>query len=90
MTQQQAILGAFVFMPPAVILSGFATPIANMPVWLQNVTVVNPLRWFLIIVRGIFLKDMPPAVVLANIYPMVLIALATLAAATWLFKRRMA
>ncbi|MGD9331548.1 MAG: ABC transporter permease [Desulfobacterales bacterium] len=90
MTQQQAILGAFIFMPPAVILSGFATPIANMPVWLQNVTVVNPLRWFLIIVRGIFLKDMPPAVVLANIYPMVLIALATLAAATWLFKRRMA
>jgi ABC-2 type transport system permease protein len=89
MTQQQAILGAFVFMPPAVILSGFATPIENMPGWLQNFTVVNPLRWFLIIVRGIFLKDMPPADVLANTLPMVAIAVVTLAAATWLFKHRM-
>jgi len=89
MTQQQAILGAFVFMPPAVILSGFATPIENMPTWLQHFTVVNPLRWFLIIVRGIFLKDMPPADVLANTLPMVAIAVATLTAATWLFKRRM-
>jgi len=89
MTQQQAILGAFIFMPPAVILSGFATPIENMPGWLQNFTVVNPLRWFLIIVRGIFLKDMPPSDVLANTLPMVAIAVVTLAAATWLFKRRM-
>jgi ABC-2 type transport system permease protein len=89
MTQQQAILGAFVFMPPAVILSGFATPIENMPGWLQNFTVVNPLRWFLIIVRGIFLKDMPPTDVLANTLPMVAIAVVTLTAATWLFKRRM-
>jgi ABC-2 type transport system permease protein len=89
MTQQQAILGAFVFMPPAVILSGFATPIENKPGWLQNFTVVNPLRWFLIIVRGIFLKDMPPADVLANTLPMVAIAVVTLTAATWLFKRRM-
>jgi ABC-2 type transport system permease protein len=89
MTQQQAILGAFVFMPPAVILSGFATPIENMPPWLQEVTLINPLRWFLIIVRGIFLKDMPAADVLANTLPMVAIAVATLTAATWLFKRRM-
>ena len=89
MTQQQAILGAFVFMPPAVILSGFATPIENMPPWLQECTLVNPLRWFLIIVRGVFLKDMPPADVLSNVLPMVVIAIATLTAATWLFKRRM-
>jgi len=89
MTQQQAILGAFVFMPPAVILSGFATPIENMPHWLQTFTSFNPLRWFLIIVRGIFLKDMPPGDVLTNTLPMVVIALATLAAAGWLFKRRM-
>ena len=89
MTQQQAILGAFVFMPPAVILSGFATPIENMPGWLQSFTAVNPLRWFLVIVRGIFLKDMPLADVLANTLPMVAIAVVTLTAATWLFKRRM-
>jgi ABC-2 type transport system permease protein len=89
MTQQQAILGAFVFMPPAVILSGFATPIENMPPWLQECTLTNPLRWFLIIVRGVFLKDMPAADVLSNTLPMVVIAIATLTAASWLFKRRM-
>jgi ABC-2 type transport system permease protein len=89
MTQQQAILGAFVFMPPAVILSGFATPIENMPPWLQDFTLVNPLRWFMIIVRGVFLKAMPAADVLANTLPMAAIALFTLAAAGWLFKRRM-
>ena len=89
MTQQQAILGAFVFMPPAVILSGFATPIENMPAWLQSVTLGNPLRWFMIIVRGIFLKAMPAADVLANTLPMAAIALVTLTAAGWLFKHRM-
>ncbi|MGD8241999.1 MAG: ABC transporter permease [Desulfobacterales bacterium] len=89
MTQQQAILGAFVFMPPAVILSGFATPIENMPHWLHTFTVVNPLRWFLIVVRSVFLKAMPAADVLANVGPIALIALATLAAAAWLFKHRM-
>jgi ABC-2 type transport system permease protein len=46
-TQQQAILGSFVFMSPAVLLSGFATPIENMPGWLQILTYANPLRYFL-------------------------------------------
>ena len=59
-TQQQAILGAFLFLVPAVILSGFATPIANMPPLVQDVTLVNPMRYFLVIVRGIFLEGLPP------------------------------
>ena len=41
------------------LLSGFATPIENMPGWLQPVTFINPLRYFLVIVRGVFLKDIP-------------------------------
>src|SRR3546814_4962726 len=49
MTQQQAILGAFLFMVPAMLLSGFATPIENMPQWLQPLTLVNPLRYFLVV-----------------------------------------
>ncbi|MFZ7128038.1 MAG: ABC transporter permease [Desulfobacterales bacterium] len=89
LTQQQAILGAFMFMPPAVLLSGFATPIENMPLWLQRLTAANPLRWFLVIVRGIFLKDMPFSDVLANTVPMAAIALVTLVCAMWLFKHRM-
>ena len=55
-TQQQAILGTFCFMSPAVLLSGFATPIENMPLWLQYVTSINPLRYMLVIARGQFLK----------------------------------
>lgn len=88
-TQQQAILGAFIFMVPAVTLSGFASPIENMPDWLQSATLANPLRHFLIIVKGLFLKDLPPAEVLHNLWPLALIALLTLSGATWLFRRRL-
>lgn len=89
MTQQQAILGAFLFMVPAMLLSGFATPIENMPGWLQPITVVNPLRYFLVIVKGVFLRDLPASEVLANTWPMMLIAMFTLSAAAWLFRRRL-
>lgn len=89
MTQQQAILGAFAFMAPAMLLSGFATPIENMPSVLQTLTLANPLRWFLVIVHGLFLKAMPADQVWANVWPMILIAIATLSAASWLFRHRM-
>jgi ABC-2 type transport system permease protein len=89
MTQQQAILGAFVFMVPAVLLSGFATPIENMPEWLQPVTLVNPLRYFLIVVKGVFLKDIPLSEVVHNTVPLALIAVVTLGAAAWLFRSRL-
>ncbi len=89
-TQQQAILGTFCFMSPAVLLSGFATPIENMPFWLQQVTAINPLRYMLVIARGEFLKAMPADIVFANIWPMALIGLCTLTASTWLFRRKLA
>lgn len=88
-TQQQAILGAFVFMTPAVTLSGYATPIENMPDWLQQATVINPLRYYLIIAKGLFLKDMPASIVFENIWPMALIALCNLTGAAWFFRRRL-
>ena len=88
-TQQQAILGAFLFMVPATLLSGFATPIDNMPNWLQPVTLLDPLRYFLVIVKGVFLKGLEPGEVLANTVPLALIAVVTLSAAAWLFRRRM-
>lgn len=87
-TQQQAILGAFVFMVPSILLSGFASPIENMPDWLQTATLANPLRHFLVIVKGLFLKDMPATEVLRNLWPLAAIAVVTLSAATWLFRRR--
>ncbi len=55
-TQQQAQISTFFFMMPAFILSGFAFPLENMPEWLQYITYINPLRYFLIIIRGVFLK----------------------------------
>jgi ABC-2 type transport system permease protein len=88
-TQQQAVLGSFLFMSPAVLLSGFATPIENMPAWLQPVTYLVPLRYYLVIAKGIFLKDMPADIVFNNIWPMAIIAIFTLTAASWFFKSRL-
>jgi ABC-2 type transport system permease protein len=55
-TQQQAMMGTFFFYLPAVLLSGFMFPIANMPEPVQCLTLANPLRYFLVIIRGVFLK----------------------------------
>jgi len=55
-TQQQAMMMNFFFSTPAFMLSGFAFPIRNMPVAVQWLTYLNPLRYFIEIVRGLFLK----------------------------------
>lgn len=55
-TQQQAMMSSFMFTFPAMLLSGFAFPIENMPQSIQYATYLNPLRYYLVIVRGIFLK----------------------------------
>jgi drug efflux transport system permease protein len=88
-TQQQAILGAFLFVVPAVILSGFATPIANMPPLIQDLTLINPMRYFLIIVRGTFLEGLSADLVYERLWPMAAIAAVTLTGATWLFRHRL-
>jgi len=55
-SQQQAMLSATMFMFPAMLLSGFAFPVENMPESIQHLTWINPLRHYLVIIRGIFLK----------------------------------
>jgi ABC-2 type transport system permease protein len=83
-TQQQASMTAtFFFLTPMIYLSGFTFPIENMPSWIQWVTYLIPLRYFLVIVRGIFLKGVGVAVLWPQIAALlacglVLIALATL------------
>ena len=57
-TQQQAFLGMFLAMVPLILLSGFTSPVDNMPTWLQVVAEVDPLKHFIIIVEGLFLKGM--------------------------------
>jgi ABC-2 type transport system permease protein len=55
-TQQQAMMASFFFFMPAMLLSGFAFPVRNMPLPVQALTMLNPIRYFMEIVRGIFLK----------------------------------
>ena len=57
-TQQQAMMSTFFFFFPVMLLSGFIFPIANMPEPIQWLTYLNPLRYFLVIVRSIFLKGL--------------------------------
>lgn len=88
-TQQQAMLGAFVFMVPSVLLSGFATPIENMPHWLQPFTYIIPLRYMLVISKGIFLKALPAKFVLVQTWPMALIAVVNFVGSGFSFRRRL-
>lgn len=88
-TQQQGLLGAFLFLVPAIILSGFTTPIANMPTIIQNITLLNPLRYFMIVLRGVFLEGLPFHMLTGQFWPMAGIGMVTLAAAGWLFRHRM-
>ncbi|MFN8392148.1 MAG: ABC transporter permease [Bdellovibrionota bacterium] len=88
MTVQQGLLGSFVFTMPAVVLSGFTTPVENMPLWLQKLTYGDPLRFVIIALRKIFLQGAGLVDVLPQILPMCVIACITMGAATWLFRRR--
>lgn len=89
MTQQQAILGAFAIGVPAVLMSGFATPVENMPLGLQWLAQAIPLTHFLIIVEGSFLKAMPARDIFASVWPLAVIALTTLTLATFFVRGRL-
>lgn len=88
-TQQQAILGGFIFLVPAITLSGYASPVENMPNWLQKCVEIDPFKHYLIIVKGVFLKDIPFIDVWQNLWPMLVIACGTLIFASWMFKSRL-
>ena len=83
-TQQQAMMATFFFYMPAMLLSGFMFPIANMPKVVQWITYLNPMRYFLVIIRGIFLKGVGPAILWPQMVALAVIGLATL----WLSSRR--
>jgi ABC-2 type transport system permease protein len=88
-TQQQGLLGAFLFLVPCIILSGFATPIANMPYWVQQITYLDPLRYFLVILRGVFLEGASFHRLLDQFWPMAIIGFINLVLAGYLFRRRL-
>jgi ABC-2 type transport system permease protein len=55
-TQQQAMFYAWFFSIFTMLTSGYFTPVANMPIWLQRITLLNPMRYFIEIIRGIMMK----------------------------------
>jgi len=87
-TMQQALLGSFLFMMPAVILSGFTTPIENMPLWLQRATVANPARYAVAGCRAVFLEGASTADVVPFLTPMAVVAVVCSSAAAWFFRVR--
>jgi len=88
-TQQQGLLGAFMFLVPAIILSGFATPIANMSPPVQVLTLLNPMRYFMVILRSVFIEGTPFGLLLDQFWPMAVIGVAALTLAAALFRKRM-
>ncbi|MHC1768768.1 MAG: ABC transporter permease [Verrucomicrobiia bacterium] len=83
-TQQQAMMTTFLFFSPAVLLSGFIFPIANMPPVIQALTYLDPLRYFLVIIRGVFLKGIGVDILWPQMAGLAILGTATL----WLATRR--
>ncbi|MEW6440895.1 MAG: ABC transporter permease [bacterium] len=83
-TQQQAMMSTFFFYFPAVLLSGFMFPIANMPPVVQWLTYLNPLRYFLVIIRGLFLKGVGAEILWPQMAALAVMGFITL----WLAARR--
>ena len=80
-TQQQAMFISWFFSIFFILTSGFFTPISNMPVWMQKVTVINPMRFFMDIVRSIMMKgsgptDLAPEIIAIAVYGVVILTLA--------------
>ena len=89
-TQQQAMMSTFFFYLPAVLLSGFMFPIANMPEVVQAFTYLNPLRYFLIIIRGIFLKGVGVAILWPQILALFVLGSLVLTTAVRRFHKNLA
>jgi ABC-2 type transport system permease protein len=88
-TMQQAMLFSFVLLMPFILLSGFATPIGNMPVLFQDLTFINPLRYTIDITRRVYLEGAGFAQVLPDLWPLAVIAAVTLPVAAWMFRNRL-
>lgn len=88
-TQQQALMTTFFFFQPAMLLSGFVFPIANMPPVIQYLTYANPLRYFLVIIRGIFLKGSGPALLWREMLALLVLGTAVLTLSALRFRKRL-
>ena len=86
-TQQQAMMTAFFIIFPAMLLSGFAFPIENMPVAVQWLTLLNPLRFYMVIIRGLFLKGVEFGILWPQLAALMGIGVAVLLVAVSRFRK---
>ena len=87
-TQQQAMMTNFFFFAPMILLSGFVFPIANMPRIIQFITYANPIRYFLVIIRGIFLKGIGLGVLWPQLAALAIIGTSLLLISMLRFRKR--
>jgi ABC-2 type transport system permease protein len=86
-TQQQAMVSAFFFLMPAIIFSGFASPISSMPTVLQWITFADPLRYYIVILRGVFLKGVGFSVLRPQMECLAIFAVLILTASVLRFRK---
>lgn len=86
-TQQQAMMTAFFIIFPAMLLSGFAFPIENMPSPVQWLTLLNPLRYYMVVIRGIFLKGVGFTALWQQLAGLTVIGVALLSLAVMRFRK---
>jgi len=89
-TQQEAMMSVFLFYMPTFLLSGFAYPIANMPQAIQWFTLVNPMRYYLTIIRGIFLKGVGMDILWVNFLVLLVIGIFVITMSALRFRRKIA
>jgi ABC-2 type transport system permease protein len=88
-TMQQAMLYSMLLIMPFSLLSGLTTPISSMPRAVQYLTAINPLSYAIDITRRVYLEGAGLDLLLADLWPLALIAALTLSAASWMFSHRM-
>ena len=88
-TQQQAMMTTFLFFQPCFLLSGFAFPIHNMPDAVQYLTFLNPVRYFMEIVRGLFLKGSGVSVLWPQMLALAIFGVVILTLSSLRFRKRL-
>ena len=87
-TLQQSVVACFILLLPSLVLSGLMTPVAAMPEWMQTLTIMNPVRYGILVIRMIYFENAGPADIAPYLWPMAVIALASIPGSIWLFGRK--
>ena len=86
---QQSMLYTFMLVMPLILLSGLATPVRNMPEFLQTATLVNPLRFAIDLAQRVYLEGVGLSTIIYDLVPLVIMSVITLPLAAWLFRNRL-